>query len=47
MYIFFVLQTYKFRLIRVQVPLIMVVNGKKAKRDLQADVQMSIFKKFD
>ncbi|KAH0811463.1 hypothetical protein GEV33_011329 [Tenebrio molitor] len=38
---------YKFRLIRVETPLVMVVNGKKVNRDLQAGVQMSIFKKFD
>ncbi|KAJ8979943.1 hypothetical protein NQ317_002022 [Molorchus minor] len=38
---------YKFRLIRVETPVILVVNGKKVTRDLQAGVQMSIFKKFD
>jgi hypothetical protein len=43
----FVFQEYKFRLIRVETPLVMVVNGKKVNRDLQAGVQMSIFKKFD
>lgn len=34
-------------MIRVETPLILVVNGKKVGRDLQAGVQMSIFKKFD
>ncbi|KAJ8927962.1 hypothetical protein NQ314_019487 [Rhamnusium bicolor] len=38
---------YKFRLIRVETPVILVVNSKKVSRDLQAGVQMSIFKKFD
>ncbi|EFA01806.1 tetratricopeptide repeat protein 5 [Tribolium castaneum] len=38
---------YKFRLIRVETPLVMVVNGKKVNRDLQAGVQMSIFNKYD
>ncbi|KAJ3658963.1 hypothetical protein Zmor_010675 [Zophobas morio] len=38
---------YKFTLIRVETPLVMVVNSKKVSRDLQAGVQMSIFKKFD
>ncbi|XP_065158278.1 tetratricopeptide repeat protein 5-like [Atheta coriaria] len=40
-------EEYKFRLIRIETPLILVVNGKKANRDLQAGVQMSLFKKFD
>ncbi|XP_074026151.1 tetratricopeptide repeat protein 5 [Leptinotarsa decemlineata] len=38
---------YKFRLIRVETPVILVVNGKKVGRDLQAGVQLSIFRKFD
>ncbi|XP_019865803.1 tetratricopeptide repeat protein 5 [Aethina tumida] len=38
---------YKFRLIRVETPLILVINGRKANRDLQAGVQMSLFKKYD
>ncbi|CAH1106333.1 unnamed protein product [Psylliodes chrysocephalus] len=36
---------YKFRLIRVENPVILVVNGKKVSKELQAEVQMSIFKK--
>jgi len=38
---------YKFRLIRIETPLVLVVNGKKVNRDLQAGVQMSLFRKFD
>ncbi|XP_050507427.1 tetratricopeptide repeat protein 5-like isoform X1 [Diabrotica virgifera virgifera] len=38
---------YKFRLIRVENPVILVVNGRKVSKDLQAEVQMSIFKKYD
>ncbi|GJQ77322.1 hypothetical protein Trydic_g20740 [Trypoxylus dichotomus] len=38
---------YKFRLVRVETPLVLVVNSKKLTRDKQAGVQMSIFKKFD
>ncbi|CAG9856495.1 unnamed protein product [Phyllotreta striolata] len=38
---------YKFRLIRVENPVILVVNGKKVSKELQAEVQMSIFKKND
>uniref|UniRef100_A0A1Y1M5P0 Tetratricopeptide repeat protein 5 OB fold domain-containing protein n=1 Tax=Photinus pyralis TaxID=7054 RepID=A0A1Y1M5P0_PHOPY len=37
---------FKFRLIRVETPRVMVVNGKKLGKDTQACVQMSIFKKF-
>lgn len=46
-YTFGLFQKYKFRLIRVETPLVMVLNGKKANRNLQAGVHMSIFKKFD
>ncbi|XP_017768479.1 PREDICTED: tetratricopeptide repeat protein 5-like [Nicrophorus vespilloides] len=38
---------YKFRLIRIETPLVLVINGKKTSRDYQAGVQMSLFKKFD
>lgn len=38
---------FKFRLIRVETPVIMVVNSKKLGRNLQAGVQMSISRKFD
>ncbi|CAH0560308.1 unnamed protein product [Brassicogethes aeneus] len=38
---------YKFRLIRVENPLILVINSKKGTRELMAGVQMSLFKKFD
>lgn len=41
------LQDYNFRSIRVETPLVMVVNGKKVNRDQQASVQMSIFKKAE
>lgn len=34
-------------MLRVETPLILVVNGKKLGRNLQAGVQMSILKKFD
>ncbi|KAK4886780.1 hypothetical protein RN001_003051 [Aquatica leii] len=37
---------FKFRLIRVETPRMLVVNGKKLGKDTQACVQMSIFKKF-
>ncbi|KAF5302334.1 hypothetical protein FQA39_LY10373 [Lamprigera yunnana] len=37
---------FKFRLVRVETPRVMVVNGKKLGKDTQACVQMSIFKKF-
>ncbi|XP_060530928.1 tetratricopeptide repeat protein 5-like [Cylas formicarius] len=39
--------TFKFRLVRVETPVILVVNGKKIGKELQAGVQMSISKKFD
>jgi len=38
---------YKFRLVRVESPLVLVINGKKASRDLQAGVQMSTFTKTE
>ncbi|XP_050297968.1 tetratricopeptide repeat protein 5-like [Anthonomus grandis grandis] len=38
---------FKFRLVRVETPVIMVVNSKKLGRNLQAGVQMSISSKFD
>lgn len=37
----------KFDLVRVESPLVLVINGKKAARDLQAGVQMSTFTKTD
>eukprot|EP00088_Acartia_fossae_P004156 TRINITY_DN1176_c0_g1_i7.p1 TRINITY_DN1176_c0_g1~~TRINITY_DN1176_c0_g1_i7.p1 ORF type:complete len:458 (+),score=88.30 TRINITY_DN1176_c0_g1_i7:46-1374(+) len=36
---------YKFGLIRVESPLVLVINGKKAGKDLQAGVQMTTFPK--
>ncbi|XP_025836601.1 tetratricopeptide repeat protein 5-like isoform X2 [Agrilus planipennis] len=39
--------TFKFRLIRVETPCVLVVNGKKLGKEYQAGVQMSIFRKFD
>merc|ERR1711874_85987 len=36
---------YTFKLVRVESPLVLVINGKKASRDLQAGVQMSTFTK--
>ncbi|GLV37229.1 hypothetical protein CBL_01941 [Carabus blaptoides fortunei] len=38
---------YNFCSIRVETPLVLVVNGKKVNRDQQASVQMSIFKKLE
>jgi len=38
---------FKFRLLRIETPVIMVVNTKKLGRNLQAGVQMSISRKFD
>jgi len=38
---------YKFSMVRVESPLVLVINGKKAGRDLQAGVQMSTFTKTD
>jgi len=37
----------KFDLVRVESPLVLVINGKKAARELQAGVQMSTFTKND
>jgi len=37
----------KFQMIRVESPLVLVINGKKASRDFQAGVQMSSFTKND
>ena len=38
---------YKFSMVRVESPLVLVINGKKAGRELQAGVQMSTFTKTD
>ena len=38
---------YKFNMVRVESPLVLVINAKKAARDLQAGVQMSTFTKTD
>ena len=38
---------YKFNMVRVESPLVLVINGKKAGRELQAGVQMSTFTKTD
>lgn len=40
-------KNYDFRSIRVETPLILVVNGRKVSREQQASVQMSIFKKVE
>lgn len=40
-------QKFKFRLVRVETPVIMVVNSKKLGRNTQAGVQISISSKFD
>ena len=34
---------YKFSLVRVESPLVLVINSRKASRELQAGVQMSTF----
>nr|CAI5824005.1 unnamed protein product [Callosobruchus analis] len=39
--------TFKFRMIRVETPVVLAVNGKKVSRDQQAGVTLSIFKKYD
>ena len=36
---------YQFGLVRVESPLVLVINGKKAGKDLQAGVQMTTFTK--
>lgn len=38
---------FKFRLVRVASPLVLVINGKKTTPDYQAAVTMSMFQKFD
>ncbi|XP_045480809.1 tetratricopeptide repeat protein 5-like [Harmonia axyridis] len=38
---------YKFRLIRVETPILLAVNGKLLQKDQTAGVQMSISRKFD
>jgi len=38
---------FSFSLVRVESPLVLVINGKKAGRELQAGVQMSTFTKTD
>jgi len=38
-------KNYKFGLVRVESPLVLVINGKKASKDLQAGVQMTSFTK--
>jgi len=38
-------QEYKFGVVRVESPLVLVINGKKASKDLQAGVQMTTFTK--
>ena len=38
---------YQFWLVRVESPLVLIINGRKASRDLQAGVQMSTFTKTD
>jgi len=40
-------QTVKFDLIRVESPLVLVINGKKAGSDFQAGIQLSTFTKSD
>jgi len=40
-------KVYRFDMVRVESPLVLVINGKKAGRDLQAGVQMSTFTKTD
>ena len=37
----------KFSLVRVESPLVLVINSRKAARELQAGVQMSTFTKTD
>ena len=39
--------TYQFLLVRVESPLVLIINGRKASRELQAGVQMSTFTKTD
>ena len=36
---------YKFNLVRVESPLVLIINSRKAGRDLQAGVQMLTFTK--
>ena len=38
---------YQFSLVRVESPLVLVINSRKAARELQAGVQMSTFTKTD
>ena len=45
--IIYILQIVKFDLIRVESPLVLVINGKKAGSDFQAGIQLSTFTKSD
>lgn len=40
-------QVYEFDLVRVESPLVLVINGKKAAADLQAGIELSTFAKSD
>jgi len=40
-------EQYRFSMVRVESPLVLVINGRKAGRELQAGVQMSTFTKTD
>ena len=43
----FIFQHVAFELIRVESPLALVINGKKAGSDFQAGIQLSTFTKSD
>ena len=40
-------EDYRFSLVRVESPLVLVINSRKAGRELQAGVRMSTFTKTD
>ena len=43
----FIFQSLSFDLVRVESPLALVINGKKASGDLQAGIELSTFAKSD
>ena len=43
----FIFQSLLFDLVRVESPLALVINGKKASGDLQAGIELSTFAKSD
>ena len=46
-FLYFIFQSLSFDLVRVESPLALVINGKKASGDLQAGIELSTFAKSD